>query len=221
MAIKSVFSLDNLGTWMDLSNIEFDKVNPKLTAINVTPLNFIPTPTGNITNLNELVTGSDGAVYFIDYGGDSLELLRPPVVVKLAEDVDSTTTTLSNLAGMSFNVLAGKSYEIKLRANRTSSQNANGARVSLISTSAGFLSGNWDGSITPDISATNRTQPVVFGIEYVPPSSDSTTAVNFLKFDVFYTATTSGVIQLQWGSEVNGRRSTILAGSAFVVTQLD
>jgi hypothetical protein len=41
-------------------------------AYNSTPVAFVPSASGNATNLNEIVIGSDGNYYFIDAAGNAL-----------------------------------------------------------------------------------------------------------------------------------------------------
>jgi len=74
MVIKSIVSKQNLGVLFDLNGIEPNKINPKLPVVNTTPLTSIPTITNNVLHINEIVTGSDGNVYFIDYLGNSKRL---------------------------------------------------------------------------------------------------------------------------------------------------
>ena len=43
-------------------------------SVNNTPLGYVPAASGNGSNLNEIVEGSDGNVYFIDQGGNAKQL---------------------------------------------------------------------------------------------------------------------------------------------------
>lgn len=49
-------------------------------SINPIPISYIPAPSGNANNLNQLVTTVDGSVYFIDKDGRGIVINRPPVI---------------------------------------------------------------------------------------------------------------------------------------------
>lgn len=81
MAIHKVIKDLDLGTYMDVGNIEPNgKVNPVLPAINSTPLTTIPTLTGNTSNKNEFVIDPLGRDWFIDYAGDAKLLTQPQYI---------------------------------------------------------------------------------------------------------------------------------------------
>lgn len=70
---------------------------PYYVVINPTPLGSVPPATGNTTNLNQLVTGSDGNNYFIDYEGRALELRKFPKFKEVFTDAggDFTGNTIT------------------------------------------------------------------------------------------------------------------------------
>ena len=142
-------------------------------------------------------------------------------VITLTENVNSVSIALSDVKDLMFSFLAEKSYEIKLRANRTSSSLTNGAKIAITSTSPGFLSGTWDGGLTNLPSSTNITQTVSFDNPFVVRSSVKTNVSHHIKLDAFFTPSTDGIFQVQWASEVKGSSSNLLKGSSLIVTQLN
>jgi hypothetical protein len=142
-------------------------------------------------------------------------------VITLTEDVNSVSIAMADVKDLAFNFLAEKSYEIKLRANRTSSSLSNGAKIAITSTSPGFISGNWDGGITNLSSSTNVTQIVSFDTPFVVKSSAKVNTDHHIKLDAFFTPSTDGILQIQWASEVKGSSSNLLKGSSLIVTQLN
>lgn len=72
MSVINIINFSDLGSWFDTSQvIETGKINPNLPKVLSTPLTTIPTVTGNTTNKNQIVTGSDGLKYFIDFNGNA------------------------------------------------------------------------------------------------------------------------------------------------------
>lgn len=49
-------------------------------SVNPIPIAYVPAPSGNASNLNQLVTTVDGSVYFIDADGRGIVINRPPVI---------------------------------------------------------------------------------------------------------------------------------------------
>ncbi len=141
-------------------------------------------------------------------------------IIKLSKDFESNSVDLEKVEELKFEVIQGKSYEIKLRANRTSSSITNGAKLALKSSADGFLSGNWDGGVTDKVAATNRTKRVVLDEEYILETSGSKEA-NYLKLDAFFTAKTSGEMQIYFANEIRKSKATLLEGSALIITTLD
>ena len=70
--MKKIVSEGNLGVWFDKGGMEANKVNPVLPVNNLVSIGFIPSATGNTTNLNEFVTDPSGNKWFIDYSGDAM-----------------------------------------------------------------------------------------------------------------------------------------------------
>lgn len=98
---------------MDYGGIESGKLNPLLPAINPTPLTFVPTATGNTTNLNELVTDVNGDKWFIDYAGDGLLIDKfIGTVFYNGANITNATTTMVAIPALSFNVVPGW-YRVK------------------------------------------------------------------------------------------------------------
>ncbi len=141
-------------------------------------------------------------------------------IIKLSKDFESNSVELEKVEELTFEVIEGKSYEIKLRANRTSSSITNGAKLALKSSADGFLTGNWDGGVSDKVTATNRTKRVAFEEEYILDTSGSRES-NYLKLDAFFTAKTTGKVELYFASEVRKSKATLLEGSALIITTLD
>ena len=56
------------------------------------PAQPVPTPTGNITNINTVFTATDGGIYFVDSSGNATELSASSVV-KIGNVTDEFTPT--------------------------------------------------------------------------------------------------------------------------------
>lgn len=96
MAIKKVVTDINLGSYFDVGSIEVNKINPVLPAINLTPVGFTPTSTGNTTNKNEFILDPLGDKWFIDYAGDALKIESSASGIPL-RDVYSFNTIFNNI----------------------------------------------------------------------------------------------------------------------------
>jgi hypothetical protein len=99
MAIRKVLTESDAGAYVDIGTIEPLKWNPILPAVNGVDIGFIPTLTGNTTNKNEFVVDPNKNNWFIDYGGDAVNLTPPdkPIFQALKTVIQSVSTSFSDL----------------------------------------------------------------------------------------------------------------------------
>lgn len=107
MAVVKVIEESNLGSYMDYNNIESGKVNPLLPAVNLVPITYVPTSTGNTSNRNEIVTDPNGTKWFIDYAGDAVILGSGTKYAKVnigTSVITNTGAVVNQLTGFTANL---------------------------------------------------------------------------------------------------------------------
>jgi hypothetical protein len=229
MPTRKILSFSNLGTYFDIGNMEANKVNPLLPTINPIQLTTTPLVTGNTTNLNEFVIDVNGFKWFIDYSGDALQLSNTKFI-RLATNQTSTSTTRVNTPGFTFNVVAGKSYKFEYNGLFQTAATTTGASVGVVLASgAGTITGYMEIDISQATVATGLRTPIraistintLVGSFIIGTSVSVANSPHNVFGNMVFTCTTSGVINFQFGSEVNLSTATLLAGTSLIVTQLN
>lgn len=196
-------------------------------------LSKIASAVSGASNFINLYSKSDGFVYTKDTDGLERNISTQQFFNSLSAvfpAVAQANTTRVNVTGWSFPVVAGKSYEIKVRATYVTAINTTGGSMGLI-TSGGAV-GNIHGKIEADIvntaTATGLKQPL-YTINTV-----NTTAGSFMTstgrttgqpgsftIDAVFNCTTSGDLNVQWGSEVSNSLAQIRSGSTLIINLLN
>ncbi|WP_394759316.1 hypothetical protein, partial [Flavobacterium sp.] len=151
-------------------------------------------------------------------------------VIKLNTAFSSTSITRANVPTMSFNVTAGKRYKIELIGSYQSVATTTGGSIGFVLTSGvGTIIGYVTASISQSAVATDLTATIrsINATSTTAGSFITSTGVSvinsphYLCANLIFDCTTSGVFQLQYGSEVAGSSSSINAGATLIVTPLN
>ena len=211
MAVKKVISDTNLGSYLDYNNIEVGKVNPLLPAINLTPIAFTPTPTGNATNRNEFVITPTGDKYFIDYAGDGMLIEKfIGTVFYSGANITNATATMVAIPALSFNVVPGW-YRVKFYPFYNAATTATGAGFNLGSGTAVRTNQTLKAEIHTTTTAMQIFDYSSLAQNYTNTASPRTTD-NRAYIEAHFQVTTAGTIIPMFRSE-NTRLITLRAGS--------
>ena len=155
--------------------------------------------------------------------------IAPTMISKrLTSNVSSTAVARANVADWAFGVTAGKSYRIELVAMYQSASTTTGGSVGFVLTSgAGNVAGFVNGDVSVSTVATTLRAPIrsINATSTTAGSFLTTTGVSVINTPhsihsvITLDCTTSGVFQVQWGSEVAGNASRLNAGSTMYVTE--
>ena len=146
----------------------------------------------------------------------------------LSANVSSTVVARSNITEWAIPVTAGKSYRVEVvAAYQTAALTTGGSLGFVLPTGAGTIRGLADGGIVNTPSAKTLHQPinVVNAVNTTSGSFFTTTGVGVvnsphpMRVVAAFVCTTSGTLQLQWGSEVAASAAQINAGSTMYVTE--
>lgn len=169
---------------------------------------------------NSLALGTDGKLY-----------CAKKRVFVLASNFASTSTTRANVTGMSFNVVAGKRYSINILGDyQTSALTTGGSLGFILSSGVGTIKGVLIIAIGQAPSNANGYHTNIYAINATSTTAGSfltstgVTVINsphYVKSELVFNCTTSGVFQLQWGSEVAGNSAQLNAGTIMTVELLN
>jgi hypothetical protein len=155
-----------------------------------------------------------------------------PLVITLASDFSSTSTTRVNVTGMSFEVVAGKKYKISLIGDCQTGVNTTGVSIGFVLTSGtgnikGFITIAIVSSATPASTDLTTTIRAINNVNTTAGSYITSSAVNPINTPHYFTASlifdciTTGVFQLQFASEVAASSAQINAGAVIIVDVLN
>lgn len=166
----------------------------------------------------ELGYAIDTNVFQIRIGPRVIE--RPPTVRTQVGDANSSSTTESDVSGMTISLEANKKYKVEFFGIFQSSATTTGGRFTLTYTGTGTPYGAWNGLVTNATAASNLNAPVVFGTDFVTTGVQTINTNHMIMCSFIVQPTVGGDIQLQFGSEVAASSVTLLAGSTFILTEL-
>ena len=220
--MKKVVKNSDLGGWFDFGNIEVGKLNPILPAVNHTPLSYIPSLTGNANNRNEIVTDSQGDIFFIDYFGDALKLKNANSLIILNSNFVNNTIVLNNVPSLTYNVVANASYTFKFYGRFRSSNTTNGCRLNVTSTATGTATGFYNAPLSNNTAGSNDLQQnFIFGTPFITTSVSASNTQHFVGFDFIFNTTSAGSVNVQFSNEIGGATVTLLAGSSLIINKLN
>jgi hypothetical protein len=142
----------------------------------------------------------------------------------------SSSTTRANVTGLSFAVLAGKKYKIELIGDYQTTDLATGGSLGFIMISgAATIKGNatMETSITSANNLGLKMSITSLASASAPGSFITSTGVSAinsphnLSANLVLSCNTSGVFQVQWGSEVDTSPATLNSGTVLLITQLN
>lgn len=149
-------------------------------------------------------------------------------VVRLSSATPSTSTTPADLSGMSFSIENGKTYKVELIGTYQTAVTTTGARICLkMSSGNATIQGTWRGAVSA-LAVTTELAKTINKINstYVAADQFVTTGVNaintahYIGAIFIITATSNGVVQLGWGSEVASSAATLNAGYSIIIEEL-
>ena len=151
-------------------------------------------------------------------------------VLTLGSAFASTVVNRVGVTGMSFAVTAGKKYEIKLVGSYQTAALTTGGSIGFVLTSG---SGNIIGFITMSISQTSAASDLTTTIRAISSSnalagsfmtSTGVTVINsphYFNGELLFDCLTTGVLQLQFATEVAASSAQINAGAVMIVDVLN
>jgi len=151
-------------------------------------------------------------------------------VLSLASNFSSTSTTRANVTGMSFAVTAGKKYSIKIVGDQQTAATATGGSIGFVLPSG---TGNIKGFITMAIGQSAAATDQTITIRAI--NATNTTAGSFITStgvstinsphyfygELIFECITSGVFQMQYGTEVASSAAQMNAGSTMIIETLN
>lgn len=136
----------------------------------------------------------------------------------LASNYVSSSTTLANTS-LSASVIAGNSYTLEVFGLYQTAAVSTGIKVGLSATSSGDIFGFFSGLISLSAVATELKQPLVsISDTFTTTSVGTINTDHTFKVEAFYKCTSSGVITLMFGSEVNASDATLRTNSSIILT---
>lgn len=148
--------------------------------------------------------------------------LYAPVVVTLASDFASTSTSMANVAGMAIAAGADEVWEVRVFGKYQTVATTTGAGMTLTVPSGAYIAGQVNiRQGAPGTASMFEAELVTSGQNWTSASvvAANTDYAVWLSAMVA-TASTSGNIQLQWRSEVSGSAATLRAGSRLIGRRL-
>jgi hypothetical protein len=151
---------------------------------------------------------------------------------KLSADFPSvaqTTTTRAGVTGLSFPVEAGKSYEIRFKGMYNGAVITTGGSIGFVLPSgSGQLLGDVEMDIAQTIGATGLKVPIfaISNLGTLAGSFATSTGVSVInqphgvKADLIFHCATTGVFQVQWGTEVANSWAKLIGGSTLVWNEI-
>lgn len=239
-------AIDSFVMEVDIDDVVTIPATPGLdavTAVGATSYNDIVISDGSYDVIKIKGAGSEGIIEFFDVNEENTLKLRPPAAITsfrdvylpnktgtlavtippiiLPADITTSSNTLADVSGMSFSVATGGIYSVILKTRVQSNTLTNGAKFAITYTGTGTPIGEWKGHITASAAATALNAPVVFGTAFTTTAVNPINGDHFVGCEFFFSATIGGTVQLQFASEVNTNTSSLMAGSMFVIEQLN
>lgn len=146
-----------------------------------------------------------------------------PILITLADNFSSSSTTMANVTGWDFPVTIGKIYRIEVIGDYQSSQaTTTGCKfgIALSGGAAGTVRGSARGTITAAAAATELVIPIrtTSGAGSFLQTS-GVNAVNTpqaVSMIITFTCSTSGTFHIQFGSEVAASETRLNLGSSLI-----
>lgn len=191
----------------------------------------IPVPTnitGNAATATKLATPKN--INGIAFDG-SVDVFVQRTFV-LGSNSASSVVTRANVSGLSFSTLAGKRYKIEIIGDYQTAPLATtgGSLGFVMSSGTATIKGlaSMEVSIaTPNALGLSKSITAINTTNTTAGSFITSTGVNLasqphnLYANLVLTCLTTGVFQVQWGSEVAGSVATLNKGTTMIVTQLN
>ena len=158
--------------------------------------------------------------------------IATPLVLTLASNFSTTSTTRADVTGMSFAVTAGKKYKITLIGDHQTDTATTGGSIGFVLPSG---TGTIKGFVTMALVATTVAGATDLTITIRAINNVNTTAGSFILSSavnpinsphyftsaLIFDCLTTGVFQLQYGSEVAASAAQMNAGSVMIVETLN
>ncbi|MFN7422896.1 MAG: hypothetical protein ACK5QP_05825 [Chitinophagales bacterium] len=148
----------------------------------------------------------------------------------LSSNVSRNSTARSNVSGWSIPVVAGKSYKIEIIGTYQSAATTTGGSIGLVTVGAvGTIHGSFEMEISQTTSTTVLrttlraigTSGTLAGSFITSTGVSAANSPHSIELTSVFNCTTSGTINVQWGSEVNASASQLNTGSVLMVTALN
>ena len=176
---------------------------------------------GNVAYNKQLVANSLGEFGWTPY-------TPTPPVVRLTSDYISSSTTRTTIPNFNFTVEAGKVYRVKVFGAYKTAAATTGGSIGLVLTGGG--AGTIFGTAKMNIVATMTVPPeqvirAISDVNTLAGSFATSTgltagAVGGVDLQIIFSCTTSGVLNIQWGSEIANSKATLLANSILEVVEI-
>lgn len=134
---------------------------------------------------------------------------------QLSSDQSTSSTSLSDVSGMSIALAAGATYRVQVRLLTTSNATTIGVKTALNYTGTGTINGIRKYNIQSNY---NNEQITAFDTSTMPTSSNGSTPFDE-RFDCIVTTTTAGNLVLRSASETS-TSTTVKAGSLMIVQRI-
>ncbi len=154
----------------------------------------------------------------------------PKTLITLAAIFPSTVVTRANVTGMSFNVIAGKKYEIDLLGTYQSAALTTGGSIGFVLTSGtGTIFGvarmaNSVASNALDSTATIyaiSSSNTLAGSFLISNAQSIINTPHYVQANLVFTCATNGVFQLQFATEIAASAAQLNAGLVMIVQLLN
>jgi hypothetical protein len=133
---------------------------------------------------------------------------------------NAVANTIQDVTGLSFPVLAGKTYYFQFHIQYTAAATTTGSRWSI--NGPAFTRLNYRSEYSLAATTTTRNaQNTAYGLPAASNASSSTTTSNWAKIEGMITASADGDVIARFASEVAGSAITALAGSVVYFQQLN
>jgi hypothetical protein len=163
--------------------------------------------------LSKLTVGAAGNSLVSRGGIPSWESLsgRHRSLVVLGADVANSTTSLADVTGLSFNVVAGTTYKFYALVAYASAATTTGSRWTINGPTTSLLAYSSSYSLTATSNTFNTA--TAYSIPAAANASSATTTGNVAVIEGMITPSANGTVQVRFASEVAGSAITAKAGS--------
>lgn len=192
-----------------------------------------PNATGDLSYNRIVVAKADGTIGFSTSNISSSVTVTPTADnttrIRLTTDVFSSSNSRVSIPNWSFNVESGKVYKIKIQGAYSTVAATTGGSIGFVLSDGGV--GTIFGKVKMNIVHTMTAAPeqVITTID-----TNSTTVRSFgtstgvgtinvpegMESDLIFECTTSGVFNVQWGSEVANSQATLLRNSTLIIEEI-